>query len=121
MSEKFDLERRAAELLSKDHYFSGGVAIAKALQLASELAEAIAAECKWRLSGIHEDHVARREAWRAATDIARSFVRPRSREELYKAELELIVASTRGRTTGDIAAIHESAQRALDEGAKVEK
>lgn len=100
MSEKFDLERRAAELLSKHHYFSGGVAIAKALQLASELAEAIAAEIEERNGRCFE------------SAIARYFARPRTREDVYREALVDVYNS------GASAVAAEIARRALDEGAK---
>lgn len=86
MPERFDLERRAEELFttqSENSTYRQNFWESRALQLARELAEAIAAEC----AGLGAPGSTRRLAGGDCADIARSFARPRSREEVLEEEL----------------------------------
>lgn len=117
MTEKFDLERRAAELFrAHGNEHMRGVAI----QLARELAEAIAAECRRNEEdvGYAGDY---NDACRACAEIARSFARPRSREEVYREALERIRLSGYAARTEHSEPAHVIAARALDEAEKVDQ
>lgn len=104
MPDRFDIERRAAELFPSCHegYLTDRNA---AIQLARELAEAIAV--KLDSLGCHGQTCA---------EIARSFARPRSREDVYRAAVERIAKLDRALTY--VPEAINIAQRALDKAEK---